>query len=343
MHIDWNLLARYISQECTSEERQAVQERIQSDPDFAALLGKLRIATNLRQKESNSIDVDRLWQQLKCAIQLKNAQASYNKTHVASRSRKPQKVFAVLRVAAVVVFSFALTYVFSKGFKQIPWEQKVQDQFKVVTVNNGERINLTLADGSVLTIDAGSEVRYFTSYQSERHVYLQGEACFNVNMDPDHPFYVHANHANVRVVGTRFNVRSWDTESDVIVTVAEGKVTLFREDSLSSESIELSKGEQSTVPIKGPMSKSAHIDAERFFKWMQNEIYLNDSKVKEVVAQLERWYDYQFMFQDPELLDQEISVHIRGANVNEVIRVISVVTNTKVVRNANQIEFLSKM
>lgn len=343
MQIDWNLLARYISQECTSAEKQAVQERMQSDPEFAALLKKMRLATNLRSPEATSIDVDRLWQELKDEIRLKNAQSFSEEKQVVSRPRKSHRGFAVLKIAAVVIFSFALTYLFSKGFKQIPWEQKVQDQFKVVTVNNGERINLTLEDGSVLTIDAGSEVRYFTSYQSERHVYLKGEACFNVTEDPAHPFYVHAGHARVRVVGTRFNIRSWDTESNVIVTVAEGKVALFREDSLSSKSVELSKGEQSTVPIEGPMSKSVNIDTERFFKWMQNEIYLNNSKVKEVIAQLERWYDYKFLFQDPELLDQEISVHIRGANVNEVIRVIAVVTNTKVVRNANQIEFLPKM
>lgn len=343
MHIDWNLIARYISQECTPEEKQFVQERLQSDPDFAALLKKMRLATNLWSPETRSIDVERLWQDLKSTIQLKNTQSFSDEKRVVSKSRKSQRVFPILRYAAMVIFVFAMAYVFSDGFHEIPWEKEVQDQFKVVKVKNGERINLTLADGSVLTVDAGSQIRYFTNLNNERHVYLQGEACFNVNRDPEHPFYVHANHTNVRVIGTRFNVRSWDAESDVIVTVAEGKVTLFREDSLSSESMELSKGEQSTVPVKGPMSKSVNIDTEQFFKWMQNEIYLNDSKVKEVIAQLERWYDYKFVFQDTELLDQEISVHIRGANVNEVIHVISVVTNTQVVRNANQIKFLPKM
>ncbi len=347
MHIDSRLIAMYIAKECNPEEKKLIEDRIKSDPDFAKAIRKLKISTNLQENPSRFIDTNEMWKQLEKRIVLENAKSFYKKQdknkyfHV--HNHKPRRSLQFLRYAAIFIFAISLPYFFSNGFSKLPWQQQtnaIVKEFQTVKVKNGERQNITLPDGSLVTVDAGSEIKYFTKYEDERHVYLKGEACFNVAHDENKPFYVHAEHAVVRVVGTRFNVRSWETNPDVVITVAEGKVLVSRTDSTRDENtVILTKNEQSTVPLTGPLTHLYNIDAERYFRWMQNEVHFVNSKVSEVVTQLERWYDYQFSFRDPKALDQIISVHIRGANVEEVIRVISVVTSTNVNRNGRLIEF----
>jgi transmembrane sensor len=346
VRIDSKLLARYFSEECNEKERQAVNERIQSDPAFAKTVKKLQMSINLKEIPSETIDVDALWQQLQQKIIMENAKSFYEEQDTAgifSRIYRSRRVSQFVRYAAIFIFALSLSYFFSNGFTELPLKQTSSPEFQLAKILNGERQNITLADGSIVTVDAGSELKYFASYKNERHVYLNGEACFNVAPDKNRPFYVHADHAVVRVVGTRFNVRSWDTNPNVVVTVAEGKVAVSRPDSLQQEqTVMLVKGEQSIVPRQGPLTHAANIDVEQYFKWMQNEIHFENSKVSEVVAQLERWYDYRFTFKAPDALKQTISVHIKSANVEEVIRVISVVTDSRVVRNGKQIEFSPK-
>ena len=75
---------------------------------------------------------------------------------------------------------------------------------------------------------------------------------------------------------------------------------------------------------------------------MKNEIHFENVKVNEVLEQLRRWYDYELDMQDKTKLDEEISIHILSSNVTEVIKVISVITDTEVVQNAKRISFIEK-
>ena len=345
MYINSKLVARYISNECNEKEKKLIEKRIQSDPSFARVIKDLQKSTNLQEIPSRPIEIEAKWQQLQQRILLENAK--FHNAHTAQiveTFRKSKISHQLLKYAAVFIFAIFLTYFFSKGIFHLPGNKSFAGNYQTVQVHNGERKNITLTDGSIVTVDAGSEFKYFTSFDNERHVYLKGEASFRVAPDKQRPFFVHANHAVVRVVGTRFNVRSWNEDSDDVITVAEGKVAVRRDNVIDSllttETVMLTQGEQSNVPAAGPPTQAVQVDAEQYFKWMQNDIHFVDSKVSQVVAQLERWYDYRFVFENRKVLDQTISVHIRGANIEEVIQVISVVTETKVVRKGNQIEFL---
>lgn len=322
-----------------------MQERMQSDHEFAKIVKALQSSVHIQEKPSRPIDITASWLRLKYKIMykaedaLEKKQKSYGFLGMHHYVLRPNPI---LRYAVVLIFALTLSYFFTEGFHRVPWRNNFNGNYQVVNVGNRERLNISLPDGSQVTVDAGSEFKYFTSYQNERHVYLKGEACFYVASDPDRPFYVHAGTAIVRVVGTGFNVRAWEVNPAVAVTVVEGHVAVSRNDSLQEGTTMLSKGEQTIVPRIGPPTKPVQVDAEKYLKWMQNEIHFEHATVREVVAQLERWYDYKFEFQDPKAPEQEISIHIYSANVNEVIQVISLVTSTNAVRNGRQIKFMKK-
>jgi ferric-dicitrate binding protein FerR (iron transport regulator) len=346
VHIQWKLIAKYISQECTKEERRLIQARIQTDQVFSKLIKTLQTSTNLNKMPSRPIDVDALWQEFLNRTNTEKHGAIYRE-HVPSGAvpnvRHSKRMHPLLKIAAMLLLTISLAYLVSKEIKFTSENSFPKQKYETLTINNGERLNISLIDGSHVTVDAGSEFRYFTSYEDERHVYLKGEACFNISQDSERPFYVHVGNAIVRVVGTRFNVRAWNINPEVIVTVAEGKVMVGPDDSVQTDLTMLKQGPQSTITARGAaLSEIIKVDAEKYFKWMQNEIFFENAEVKEVVAQLERWYDLKYEFEDEQALEEELTVHIRWANIDEVNRVISLVTDTNIVRDGKLIRFIKK-
>lgn len=97
----------------------------------------------------------------------------------------------------------------------------------VKTAAPGQRLALTLPDGSQVELNSGTTLRYAGRFGEGRVVYLDGEAFFDV-VKEDRPFVVHTFNARVIVLGTRFNVRAWSRSMDPGTTVAleSGRVAL---------------------------------------------------------------------------------------------------------------------
>ena len=101
-------------------------------------------------------------------------------------------------VAAILIILLPFLYfsdIFNSGEQQI--------QLKELTIKNGSRQSIVLPDGSKVTLDAGSSLKYpFVFAEDKREVFLNGEAFFEVASDPDKPFIVSANQASIKVLGT---------------------------------------------------------------------------------------------------------------------------------------------
>src|SRR6185312_3317341 len=106
-------------------------------------------------------------------------------------------------------------------------------------------VNLTLADGSKVWLNAASSLRFPTAFTGkERNVEITGEAYFEVAHNAAMPFIVHKGSTIIKVLGTHFNVNAYDDESSLNVTLLEGGV-----------SVENSNTHQSQVIIPGEQAK----------------------------------------------------------------------------------------
>ena len=86
-----------------------------------------------------------------------------------------------------------------------------------------------LPDASVIILTPKSKISYTSDFGKEgRTVYLSGEATFDITKDPSKPFLVYANELVTKVLGTRFIVKAFDESKDVVVTVQQGKVSVYR-------------------------------------------------------------------------------------------------------------------
>jgi transmembrane sensor len=154
-------------------------------------------------------------------------------------SSEPSKsLFPFLRIAAslsLFLVLAAIWFVVSNGsFADRPVTRIAQlfDTDLVEQVNKtGAMIKMVLSDGTVVSLEDNSSLRYYNDYRGKtyRKVYLTGEAFFDVAKNTQQPFLVYANEVVTKVLGTSFRVKAYDDGKDVIVSVKEGKVSVYSE------------------------------------------------------------------------------------------------------------------
>ncbi|HDS1816231.1 TPA: FecR domain-containing protein [Pseudomonas putida] len=160
----------------------------------------------------------------------------------------------------------------------------------------GQRQSVQLADGSRIKLDGGSEVRVSWHLLSRQVVLVRGQALFDVSPMLYRPFLVDAGNANIRVVGTRFNVNKY--ADDVRVSVAQGKVEV--KGRALDRTSQLQAGQQLLVHHGIPDEVVAGI-AEDATAWQKSRWVFAGTPLEEVVAALQRYYAQPIELIGPEV------------------------------------------
>jgi transmembrane sensor len=219
------------------------------------------------------------------------------------------------RVAAVLllpVLLFSIYYYLSPATKyiSIPWVE--------VHSPYGARTQFSLPDGSTGWLNSGSIIRYPVRFNSERTVTLNGEAYFDVVKNPGSPFIVDANQVRVKVLGTSFNVLSYDYDSISEVIVASGKVEVssagqvLASKLLPSERLVLNRS-------KNRFSKST-VEIQNYTSWKTGKlIFLNDN-LDEVVRKVSRFYHVDFEVKENVNKKELFRAILEEESLEEVLR-----------------------
>ena len=110
-------------------------------------------------------------------------------------------------------------------FPQEGGKDVMTEEYHTVIVPRGGEYNLTLADGTNVWLNSDSKLKFPLHFVgNQRAVYLEGEAFFEVTSDSLKPFVVKTAEANVKVLGTSFNVMNYTDEAKVEVALLKGKV-----------------------------------------------------------------------------------------------------------------------
>lgn len=167
------------------------------------------------------------------------------------------------------------------------------------TTARGERQRITLADGSV--VDLNAETRLTVRFvRRERRVELgEGQAIFDIAHDPSRPFTVEASGRAVRVLGTEFDVRN--RGGDVVVTVARGRVQVRPvASSRSGQAFALTPGQRLAIRRTGAADLSA-VDPQEALGWRAGRLVYRGEPLADVVADLNREFAEQIEVTDPAL------------------------------------------
>ena len=186
------------------------------------------------------------------------------------------------------------------------------------------RDSLTLPDGSRVLLNSGSRLLYPTAFsKTERKVFLYGEAYFEVAADENRPFRIHSGDVDVKVLGTKFNMSTYDDLRYLSVSLVEGSVDV----GLSSEG-----GERITmVPgevvrydkMNGTLAKSNQL-ADACLSWTDGSFYFHKQPLHEIVSQYERAFGVSIVIAEPELRDKEFNVaFVNGESLETMLSAIA--------------------
>lgn len=168
---------------------------------------------------------------------------------------------------------------------------------KVVKNDSGHQpLRINLPDHSVVWLNAASSLTYPETFaHGKREVTLEGEAFFDVAPMPEQPFTVYSGRLNTRVLGTSFNVKAYQDDNHIQVTVFTGKVNVNANGYTKSESdsgIFLTASQQAVFkPADQSLVYHGHVDTAGTSAWKRGEIIFHNTPLPEVLKELQRRYN----------------------------------------------------
>ena len=203
----------------------------------------------------------------------------------------------------------------------------VTEEYNKLTTPVGGEYSLVLSDGTKVFLNADSELKYPVEFSDgKRIVDLKGEAYFEVHKDSLRPFIVRMNGAEVTVLGTSFNVNTYGDDGQIYTTLVNGSV---RVSSVKNGQAEVLKpGMQSVMDVQSGQLTVREVDVEPYVAWREGRFVFRAITLDLIMRQLQRWYDFEVFYQNPELKDYEFrGVIKRDMDLDKVLSVIKVTTN----------------
>ncbi|MGI6073472.1 MAG: FecR family protein [Fermentimonas sp.] len=231
---------------------------------------------------------------------------------------------AVASVAATIAVFVSLFHFYNK-------ETTLDVNQILVETTFGERKDILLPDGSKVTLNSCSQISYpaFFSKQT-REVKLIGEAFFDVAKDPEKQFIITTNKFDVKVLGTAFNIRSYDEDEVSSVKVERGKVSVDMPDATmkltAQECIEVNS-------LHNTIKK--HKDSSKTASWKTGCLYFDSTPIKDVVRQLEREYNCSIIFQQGQEFDNLISGEHDNKSLESVLQSLEYTSGIKYKKQDN--------
>lgn len=243
-----------------------------------------------------------------------------------SRIRKPEKRFSFipyLRYVAIVAVILSIGW---GGFRLIRSNQEKVLTYTEVHVKNGEHKRVILPDGTSVTLNAGSYLRYPREFITDvRRIEMNGEAFFEVTRDEEKPFLIHTKDADVKVLGTSFNVKAFDMDEQLTVSVQTGKVQV----DLPEAMMRLLPDEQFVMDkTKGEFQKRNE-DARLSTVWIKGGLYFNRTPIRTVVNELVRMYNRTIEFAPGAEYDDYIYGEHDNKSLEAVLKSIQYSTDIK--------------
>lgn len=167
--------------------------------------------------------------------------------------------------------------------------------YNSITTGRGEQSPpLVLADGSKIWLNAASSLRFPVTFSgSKREIEITGEAFLEVSHYPGKPFIVHTGNNTVEVLGTRFNVMSYDDEPTTIVTLLDGAVLLKSE----SDTRQLAPGQEGRIRVGQKRIAVNEVNTNIAVAWRQGQIPLQRMDLSAFLRQVSRWYDVDVVYE----------------------------------------------
>lgn len=237
---------------------------------------------------------------------------------------EPERKSSLLKVffsyaAAIALIVISSVYVTYKIAIPAPLE------YTQLSVYYGESKKITLADGTVAAVNAGSTLIYPKDFTGNtRTVFLTGEANFSVAKNPDKPFIVKTKYMDIKALGTKFCVQSYPNAKYTKATLIEGSVKVDMQ-SDKSKSYLLKPNDQLTYSHSSNEISINSVDANKTASWEDGYLIFQGATFDEIAQTLERKYNVVINYDGRKLNRQSYFVKFNpDETIDDAINILTI-------------------
>lgn len=250
-------------------------------------------------------------------VQDKIYQSIEEKTDLKQVARKRSfKLRKIIRYAVIGCVGVFLGMALLSG-----WNYFLMNTDNRVIAEEGMRSTVVLPDGTVVWLNSGSSLQYNGAYNFwNRTVILEGEGYFEVKKSRLKDFIVQAKGLEIKALGTKFDVKAYNGDDEIVATLLEGKISVKSDE---DEHI-LTRDQQLEFNLRsGSFSEIKNCDATRYALWKNDELYFNCEPLDVIAKTLERLYSIDVVFTSESVKKYTFCGAISNTNLVNVLECLS--------------------
>ncbi|MDD2437650.1 MAG: FecR domain-containing protein [Massilibacteroides sp.] len=313
------------------QDNRSVNKIIKRYVDGIYTIKDLNALSNLRQNtESLSEAMDQCWED---STQISTSAVEHEKYRneaqlLLNKLKRKERGF---RFISVYKYAAAITILLISGlslfllYTTIPNRQE-EVVYSKIYVANGEKESLTLSDGTQITLNSGSYLRYPSRFSgNKRIIEINGEAFLQVHHDAEKQFIVRTQKVDVKVLGTSFNVKAYDEDEQVMVSVRTGKVQV----DLPEASMNLKPDEMIILDKTSGELERRSIDSHKTTTWITGGLFFNKTNMETVAKELERCYNCNIEIENDALKKEVVYGEHSNESLESVLKAIAYAVGIK--------------
>ncbi len=324
-----SLIAKYLSREIEDNEREVLFELVNSSEEHKSYFDEMENLWDISTEEPDDIQVN-------TAVAWKNVSKKINIPEENIKPVAPAKIFwmgQLLKIAAVFIGLIGAVWTANNFMGTSPKIVEYQ------TPNN-KKEEITLPDGSIVWLNEKSKLSFDERFET-RLVKLEGEAFFDVkHLENNQKFQIQSGETKTTVLGTSFNVRAYPNETQVEVTVKEGKV-LFEDRKIKKEAAKvlLTEGESGVYKKKEANISKTEKVISHANSWKTQELDFKDVELSEVIKVMERYFNIKIKTDNFDILDCPYTGSYVNPSLDDVIKTFEFNFEFDIIQNGNTVIF----
>jgi ferric-dicitrate binding protein FerR (iron transport regulator) len=234
------------------------------------------------------------------------------------------QVNVFLKYAAIIIFAFI-----AGNLIHINTLEERTLQYSEIHVPYGQMSQLTLSDGTEVWLNSGTTIRYPERFgEKNRSVEVKGEAFFKVAKMVEKPFTVNSTDLKIEVLGTSFNFSAYQEDSYSSVTLVEGKVAV--QDNFGKSIAQLKPGQMVTKAKNSNLLNIKEVKTASYSAWTEGKIFFDDERLDQIALKLERWFNVEISFADPQLKSKRFTGTIlKNKPVDQIMQALELLAPIK--------------
>jgi len=330
------LIAKYFAGEISENEMSQLRGWLESSVENKLLFDDLKQNWESLELQSSPNDKSRVLNRVKAKIKADEP--------IVEKEVKRLFVRSWYRMAASVIVAISVG---TLAWYQInePFSTLNTLGYEVSDCEAGMQKEIFLADGSHVFMNGDSRVKYKKELSGdERNIFLEGEAFFDVARNEKKPFVIGLDGAEVKVLGTSFNIKAYPEDKLMETSVLTGKVSFKHTHGIwekDQESMFLVPGQKGVINHESEAFDQLNVDNQHDVAWMKNKLIFNNTSLLEITKTLYRMYGVNFKLSDGSLEDLKITADFENEELEEIMKILEM-TSEFSYKMENDLVFIGK-